>query len=93
MLTSFRMVCVMFGMNASISLQAVLAQSIIVFVSAQIVLIIEDLLTGIAQIKKGVWDLVKDELHDHRSRQHAVPQRIELKEVTLTESQKLVSLV
>ena len=73
MLTSFRMVYVMLGMNASISLQAVLAQSIIVLVSAQVVLVIEDLFTRIAQIEKGVWDLVKDELHDHRSRQHALP--------------------
>ena len=83
----------MLGMNASISLKAVLAQSIIVLVSAQVVLVIEDLFTRIAQIEKGVWDLVKDELHDHRSRQHAVPQRIELQEVALTESQKLVSFV
>ena len=83
----------MLGMNASISLQAVLAQSIIVLVSAQVVLVIEDLFTRIAQIEKGVWDLVKDELHDHRSRQHALPQRIELQEVALTESQKLVSFV
>ena len=83
----------MLGMNASISLQAVLAQSIIVLVSAQVVLVIEDLFTRIAQIEKGVWDLVKDELHDHRSRQHAVPQRIELQEVARTESQKLVSFV
>lgn len=81
------------GMNVSISLHAVLTQTIVVSIPAQIPRVINDLLTGIAQIKKGVWDLVKDELHDHRSRQHAVPQRIELKEVTLTESQKLVSLV
>ena len=81
------------GMNVPIFREAVLAQSIIVLVSAQVVLVIEDLFTRIAQIEKGVWDLVKDELHDHRSRQHAVPQRIELQEVALTESQKLVSFV
>ena len=81
------------GMNVSISLHAVLTQTIVVSIPAQIPRVINDLLTGIAQIKKGVWDLVKDELHDHRSRQHAVPQRIELKEVALAESQKLVSFV
>ena len=93
MLTGFGMVCVMFGMNASISLQAVLTQSIIVLVSAQVVLVIEDLLAGVAQIEKGIWDLVKDELHDHRSRQHAVPQRVELEEVALAEPQKFVPFV
>ena len=93
MLTGFRMVCVIFRMNASISLQTVLAQSIIVLVSTQVVLVIKNLLAGVAQIKKGIWDLVKDELHHHRSRQHAVPQRVELKEVPLTEPQKLVPFV
>ena len=81
------------GMNVSISLHAVLTQTIVVSIPAQIPRVINDLLTGIAQIKKRVRRLMKDELHDHRSRQHAVPQRIELKEVALTESQKLVSLV
>ena len=80
-------------MNASIFLQTVLAQTIIVPISAHIPRIIDNLLAGIAQSEKGIWSLVKYELHDHRSRQHAVPQRIELQEVALTESQKLVSFV
>ena len=59
-------------MNASIFLQTVLAQTIIVPIPAHIPRIIDNLLAGIAQSKKGIRSLVKDELHDHRSRQHAV---------------------
>ena len=81
------------GMNVSISLHAVLTQTIVVSIPAQIPRVINDLLTGIAQIKKRVRRLMKDKLHNHRSRQHAVPQRIELKEVALAESQKLVSFI
>ena len=81
------------GMNVPIFREAVLAQAIVISIPAHVPHVINDLLAGIAHIEKGVGRFVKDELHDHRSRQHALPQRIELKEVALTESQKLVSFV
>ena len=81
------------GVKPSISLETVLAQTVVVSVPAHIVLVAEDLLARIAEIEEGVWDLVEDELHHHRRGQHAVPQRVELQEVALTETQELVSLV
>ena len=80
-------------MDVTISLQAVLTQAVVVPVPAQVPCIVNDLFAGVAEPEKGIWRLLEDKLQNQRSRQHAVPQRVELEEVALAEPQKLVPFV
>ena len=81
------------GMNAPILIQTLLTQPIVIIVLAQIILIVQHSLARVAQVQKRVRHLVENELHHHRRRQDALPQRVELQKVALTQPQELVTLV
>ena len=80
-------------MDSSVLVQTLLAQPVIVIVSARVVLVKQHPFTSVAHIQEGIGYLVKHELQHKRCGQNRLAESVELEEVALAESQELVTFV